>query len=310
MSNNEEPRGVVYDVGYRPYEGEYKGRLSALSSLAWDDFKYALGVKRSWKYKVGIFLLAFFQISISLFFFFADYVFGLFPEITSGELAQLMEFFTISSFYEASVLVFLILGALAAPSLMCNDRKFNVYPLYMARPIFQYDYLLAKASSIFGLMAVFVVIPGLLLFLGRVALAEAPIDYLAANLNTLVALFFSGVVICLFYTAYSMGISSMTTTRGYAIGIIIGLAFLAGFLAQIFYVQTQQTLVLLIDFQDSIFRVSEFIFNGDLRTIEFGEGSDAVRVPPLSIGTYLSESLAVVGLSIFIIWNSFMRETS
>lgn len=320
MSNSEQqPRGVIYDVGYRPYEGAYRGRIAAMASMAWDDFKRGLGVKRTWKYKIWIYLLLLFEIGIGLFFLLTGQFVEQVVEATGvpeALVGEVFEIFRFSQFYDMSTSIIWFLCALVAPFLLCNDRKFNVYQLYLSRPIHSYDYLIAKAAAIFGILAMIVIVPGVLIFAGNLILAEDPMAYFGDNNAILLAMLGSGAVICFFYTSYSMAISSLTTSRSYAIGFILGLVILAGVLQGTLIFVVQDQWVQLFQFTDSVLRVNEFIFHGSIPYIDPSVAQQGPSIAqgvieagrPMDAWIYFVEVGAVILISWAIVLFSYRRE--
>ena len=300
---SETPKGFIYDVGYRPYEGQHLGRTQALLSLVWDDLKRGLGIKKSWKYKFVIFFLLIIELGI----FFTHLLMSQVTEVIgSGSDVPQALLNPYSGFYETWAFILLFLSALVAPNLLCDDRRYRVYPLYLARPIHAYDYLLAKGGAIFGTLALVTIGPALLLFLGKTFLASDALDYLSQHSGDLVSLLVSGVLIALFYTSFSMGISSLTTSRLYAAGAIIGIVKLSGFVAGLLTLVRQDSWVMLGSIGDLVLRVKDSLF-GTLSPIDI-ELEQTIHLEPLSAWVYLSATLAVIALSWLIVWLSYRRE--
>ncbi len=294
----EKSRGVIYDVGYRPYEGPYLGRLHALASLIWDDLKRGLGVKKGWKYRAIIILLLVIELGVFFFFLVVSQLGELFGE---GIPQFLLNPYT--AFYETSTFVLLFLSALVAPNLLCDDRRYRVYPLYLARPIYTYDYLLAKAGAIFGILTLVTVGPALLLFLGKTLLAPNALDYLGEHQREFWALLAAGLLINLFYASFAMGISSLTTSRGYAAGAIIGVIFFSDLVADLLAVRNSWAQLLSLNALP--LRVKDWFFFGKLLSIETGQG---FSLEPLSPWIYLFATLMVMALSWMVVWLSYRRE--
>lgn len=298
----EKSRGVIYDVGYRPYEGPYLGRSHALASLIWDDLKRGLGVKKGWKYKAIIILLLIIELGIFFFFLLVSQLGELF-----GEGAPEFMLNPYTAFYEVSAFPLLFLAALVVPNLLCDDRRHRVYPLYLARPIYTYDYLLAKAGAIFGILTLVTVGPALLLFLGKILLAPDALDYLGEQRGQFWALLAAGLLINLFYTSFAMGVSSLTTSRGYAAGAIIGIIYFSGLVADLLVVLTRDSRAMLIDIGNLALRVKDWFFLGKLSGIEIELGP-GMFVEPLSPWVYLFATFIVMALSWGLVWLSYRRE--
>jgi len=291
-------KGVIYDVGYRPYEGRYFGRAYALASLIFDDLKRALGVKRSWKYKALVLLLLIVELGIFLFYLLTSELVEVF---TADVPASLLNPY--SAFYETVAFVVFLLSALVAPQLLCDDRRYKVYPLYLARPIERYDYLFAKGASVFGVLLAALLGPAILLFLGKAFLAEDALGYLAAHRRDLWALLASGPIIALFYASFSMGISSLTSSRGYAAGATVGILILAGMVSTLLLFSVRKPWVMLLDLGDLALRVKDALF-GTLSPIALPE----MILEPLDPWIYGAALLGVIVLSWGVIILSYLRE--
>ncbi|OGF53018.1 MAG: hypothetical protein A2Z21_08645 [Candidatus Fraserbacteria bacterium RBG_16_55_9] len=295
-------RGVIYDVGYRPYEGQYLGRTRALLSLVWDDLKRGLGIKKSWKYKFVIISLLIIELGIFFFYLLTSQV----ADVIGSDAPQAL-LNPYSGFYESSAFILLFLSALIAPNLLCDDRRYRVYPLYLARPINDYDYLLAKGSAIFGILALVTIGPALLLFLGKTFLASDALEYLNQHSGDLGALLASGAFVALFYTSFSMGISSLTTSRLYAAGAIIGIIKFSAFVAVFIALVRQESWVMLGSIGDLVLRVKDWLFFGMLSPIDI-EVEQTIHLEPLSPWIYLVATLVIIALSWLTVWLSYRRE--
>jgi ABC-2 type transport system permease protein len=300
---SEKSAGMIYDVGYRPYDGRYLGRAYALATLIWEDLKRSLGIKKSWKYRLAVIALLIIELGIFLFYLLTSRVAEV---IGPGVPPMLLNPY--SGFYEASGWIFLFLSALVAPQLLCDDRRDRVYPLYLARPIHAYDYLLAKGGAIFATLALVTMGPALLLFLGKVLLASDALAYFTAHGRDLVALLVSGAILSLFYTSFSMGISSLTTSRLYAAGAIIGTIKLSGFVAVFIAFTQREPWALLGDLGGVGMRVKDWLFFGSLAPLEVEVEQTMIRLDPLSPWAYVATISVVMALSWAMIWLSYRRE--
>jgi ABC-2 type transport system permease protein len=264
MQNPENPKGVIFDAGYRHYEGRYLGRASAIASLFWDDFKRGLGVKRSLLYKIGIWLLIVPQLARVLFLIISSQ----FMEQVSNETGSLGALSNpLSAFLAGSSILLLLLTALVVPNLLCRDRKNNVLPLYMVHPITVYDYLISKGLAAFLILGLYLVGPALLLAIGKMFLAPNAIQYIADNQTSLGALLISGVLIVFFYASYAMGVSSLTTGIGIAAALIIGPVFLIGTVTTIVFLTTRDSTAMLFNFESAIYRIKDWIFFGQIPSV-------------------------------------------
>jgi ABC-2 type transport system permease protein len=153
--------GVVYDLGYRPHEGERLGRPGALRALYRDGLRRVLGLRRRARSKVlpwgllGIAVLpATFFIGMAVF--------------TSqiGDIGE-VDFFSHAQYFDLTGTIALLFIALAAGELLVPDRAHGVLQVYASRPLTTNDYLLGRAAALATVVFAFMYVPHLVLFLGR-----------------------------------------------------------------------------------------------------------------------------------------------
>ena len=130
------------------------------------------------------------------------------------------------SYFGGGFLMFMmiIIMVLAGAGLIADDLKSNSLQLYFSRPIRKRDYLLGKMSTLAFFLLLYTLVPGVLfillkfIFAGSFKLAaEYPWIPLAVVLDSL--------LITLFFTAYTLLISSLSRNRRYT-GILIVLVYL------------------------------------------------------------------------------------
>ncbi len=309
--------GVVYELDYRPYEGPYRGRAYALLALAWDDVKRALGVKKRWPYKlmVGLLLLG----ELGLFFFYL-LTSELVERVGPGPGAPATLLNPYSAFYEGAALISWLLSALIVPDLICNDRRYRAYPLYLARPIYPHDYVLAKGLAAVGTLTAFLLGPALLLFLGKALLAEDAWAYVTQHRRDLGALLGAGPALGLFYGSVALGIASLTGHRGYAAGAIVGVFLLSSLMGSLVLFATWERWALLLSVSEYAPRLKDALF-GTLEPLQlFREVEITVRdgepvtrelrrvvIEPYAPWVYALGTVGGAALGWAVAWLSFRR---
>ena len=310
---SEEPAGQIYDLGYRPYGGPYTARWAAIAGLMWEDLRRALGAGKSGKYKVLVLLVLLIELGVFLFFLLTSQVadaFGGGPGIPSWLLNPF------SGFYSSIGLVMLLLSALIVPDLVCNDRRYRVYPLYLARPIYVHEYRLMKGLAGIGGLTLFALGPALLLFVGKAFLAPDALQYTREHLRDLGALLAAGPLFGVFYGSLALGLSSLTPSRTYAAGAIIGLVFLLGLVSGMLLLLVGERWVLLLDVEDYVHQVKNALF-GLLEPIEVSVEvtleddvvrEEGVRLEPYSPWVYGLGTALVIAVSWAVAWLRFRKE--
>jgi len=213
------PGGSIYDLGYQGYEGPRLGRPAAIRALFWHTVRSCYGIGRGGRAKIAPFTLA-----------------GLaaLPAIVgvgiaaiaaqSGEVGNVLEgnspirYATYHGLVSTLVMLFC---AAQAPELLGRDQRFGVLPVYFSRALARFDYAVAKVLGLVVSLLAMVVLPYLVLFIGRVLVASDPIEGLANELPNLVPLLVQSLLTSSLLGTMAMAISAFTSRRAYAtVGII------------------------------------------------------------------------------------------
>ena len=309
------PQGVIYQQGYRHYQGRYLGRCHAISTLAWSDFKRALGIGRSWKYKLGFFALVGILLIIALIAFGTNMVT---ERISVGGQSQ--SFYPFANPYNgffdsANGIILWLLLALIIPDLLCNDRRYDTLRLYLARPISLVDYLAGKALAIVGVLSAVLLAPVLLLFLAKALGAAQPGAYLAAHLADLGALLVSGLLFAGYYALISGALASLTKSTGYAAAGIVGLLIAARLIGATVLAFTHRRLAALIDLsqlagqvKSALFGIKQPLFTVGIQIRGGSQPVTPLTMQPYPVWVYLLAALAVALLSALVIGWRYRRE--
>ena len=219
--------GAVYDRGYRPYDGPRGGRQAATLAVYRSTLRRAIGLRRSWRQKFLPFsLLAIVTIPAMV-----NVGIGF---ATRNSPLEHFEFFTFRDYVgvSASLLLFV---AVAAPDVICPDRRQRVLPLLFARPLTGYDYVAAKVGALFSLLFLFSFLPQVLLFVGQMLVSDAAFEYVKDNAAVLWQVPVAIVALALYYAVVSLAVSSLTTRRVVGGATILGLTLVSSVVAGILY---------------------------------------------------------------------------
>jgi len=213
--------GSIYDLGYRGYEGPRLGRRGAVVALLSHSLRTAYGLGRGARSKimpVGLVLLALLPSLLAL---------GIIALISQlGEAGEAMEaispiqYSTLFPF--VAVLVFLFCAS-QAPELFGRDQRTGVLPLYFSRTTSRLDYASARTLGLLGSLLILVLGPQLLLFVGRVLVADDVLGGLAKEAPELPAILATGLVIVAVVGTLSAAIAALTPRRAYATVAIIAI---------------------------------------------------------------------------------------
>jgi len=150
--------GVVFDLGYRPHEGERLGRGGAVRALYRDGVRKVFGIRRRARRKI----LPAFLISIAVLPALFFVAFG----VLTGELGGDI-FFNHPQYFDMTGSISLIFCALAASELIIPDRVNGTMAVYASRPLTAVDYVGARAASLAAVVFGFIWFPHLVLLIGR-----------------------------------------------------------------------------------------------------------------------------------------------
>jgi ABC-2 type transport system permease protein len=297
------PKGVIYDQGYRHYEGVYHGRGHALWTIIWADLQRTLGIKKSWKYKVGLAVLIGLTVITALFLAFLTFL------SSNLQLLQAELRVFLSAFYDLTNNWLLILSAMIASDLLCNDRRHRVLPLYLARPIQRYDYLLTKVASIVGFLLMTSLVPALSIILTRTFLSDNAIQFLSTHLFDLAATLLSSLLFALFFGLWAMAVSALTVSRGYAIGATIGTVMLSGLISMPLYFATHNDYLMLINFSGIPTGLKNALYGSTFKEwAELFGGRIEPSLPQLDPWVYALAYVAFLGACASVVYAVYRRE--
>jgi ABC-2 type transport system permease protein len=209
--------GMIYDRGYRGYDGPRAGRTSAVWALFVYSLRRSIGIGKRWTAKIlpiALYLIAFGPVLL---------VVGL--RVILGPLLENGPDY--GAIFGLLTLVVLIFGATSAPELLCDDRRQGVLPLYFSRVISRGDYLLAKLASLAVLLLSVTALPMLLMFAGNMLLASDVLGYARDNIDEPWRLLALSLLVSTFYASIGLAIAANVDRKGVAAAIFAGV-FLIG----------------------------------------------------------------------------------
>lgn len=201
--------GRIHEGGYRKYEGERLGPSAALTSVVRQTVQRVMGQRRPARAKALPYL------SVLIAYLPALVFVGLVALLPRGANESFIPaYHDYYSFISAAIVLFVVF---VAPEALCPDRRSRVLSLYLAAPLTRTTYLLAKAVAVASVLLLVTLGPPLVLLIGRVAQGDGP-DGPLAFLTVFARVTGAGLVLSLFYTGISIGISSLTDRRAFASG--------------------------------------------------------------------------------------------
>ncbi len=201
----------IFDQGYRSYDGPRLGVTAAARSVYKVSIQRALGLRRKFRYKIVPMITVGIAYVPAIIFVGLAALLGDFAE---GLVVEYAGYFAMLS------VVNLLFSAFVAPELMNSDRQNGMYGLYMASPLNQASYLLAKAAALMTVLVLVTSLPALLLLAGYLLTGLGPSGL--SILTTVGKILLSGLVVSLYFSLVGMAISSTTKRQSFAsAGIVL-----------------------------------------------------------------------------------------
>ncbi len=202
----------VFDLGYQRYTGPREGRNRARLALFENGVRTVLGIGRGGRAKilpVGLFLAVMTPAVVFVI------ILAFIGEAGADFIPGPADYYSIVS------VILIIFGAIMAPELLCPDRRDNVLPLYLVRPLTSTDYLIARFLAFFAIVLVLVYAGQIVLQAGLILTASDQVEYIRDNWQDVPRILFMGVLIATFISVGPLAVAAFTTRRAYAAAFII-----------------------------------------------------------------------------------------
>ncbi|MXY59057.1 MAG: hypothetical protein F4Y96_00770 [Chloroflexi bacterium] len=206
----------VFDLGYQRYTGPREGRNRARLALFENGVRTVLGIGRGGRAKilpVGLFLAVITPAVVFV------TILAFLDPIAGDDATQFIP--GPADYYSIVSVILIIFGAIMAPELLCPDRRDNVLPLYLVRPLTSTDYLIARFLAFFSIVLVLVYAGQIVLQAGLILTAGDQVDYIRDNWQDVPRILFMGALIATFISVGPLAVAAFTTRRAYAAAFII-----------------------------------------------------------------------------------------
>jgi ABC-2 type transport system permease protein len=218
----ETQQGVIYDRGYRRYDGPRLGRLQIVRALCWHSFRSSFGIGRGPKAKI-VPIIVFVALCLPAVVNAVAVARGGSPVVDYGTYT-----------FPLRVIVLTIFVAVQAPELLSRDIRSRVLPLYFSRPMHRGDYPLAKLAAFTLACLALIDLPLILLYLGNIVSAKGG-SGVWLQTRELAGGLAVGLMWAVLVAAISLALASLSGRRAYATGIVAIFFFLTFTLAQLVY---------------------------------------------------------------------------
>ena len=208
----------VFDLGYQQYTGPREGRNRARWALFVNGLRTLLGIGRGGKSKILPVLLFVAAITPAVVFVIVlSFIGDLAVALEEGDFVP-----GPADYYGIVSVVLVLFGAIMAPELLGPDRRDNVLPLYLVRPMTTLDYLAMRLLAFAAIALVLVYSGQIVLMAGLAFTASEPLDYLRDNWADIPRILLMGALISLFISVVTLAVSAYVIRRAIAAAVIIG----------------------------------------------------------------------------------------
>ena len=219
-------RGVVYDLGYVPYEGERRARRGAIATTYRDGLNRVFGIRRRARKKIMPWMLVVLAILPAVVFVGFAFLLSTFAPDAESPFGSHADYFSLSG------TIVLLFVALAGPELLIPDRREGVLSVYSSRPLRPDDYVGARAASLVTVVAAFMLIPQTLMYIGFAALStDGFFQALVSNADEIPKILGATVVYALAYAPLALLIATFAARKAAATGIFLGVIIVGAGLA-------------------------------------------------------------------------------
>ncbi|HVR33163.1 MAG TPA: hypothetical protein VMS74_10715 [Acidimicrobiia bacterium] len=252
---------VIYDRGYKSYEGQLLGRGAIRRAIVKDGVRRILGIRRKARRKILPWGLISVGLLMAAVFVGQLFFFGSLAGAVAEGLPSYAELFDV---YSAISILFL---AITIPELLGPDRAQGVMSVYFSRPMSVADYLGGKAMA-YGLMAASIyLVPQTVFHLGAAALSEGGfLNYLASNLDVIWKVAASALGFMLVHGGVLAVVAAYVARTSFAaatfLGILLGGGNLAGVISEAPFAGARYAALLAFD--DHARYVRDWLFDRDL----------------------------------------------
>lgn len=209
--------GVIFDRGYRTYDGPRRGPAGARRAVYKEGLKRIFGLGRKARAKIFPWSMVGIALITAIVIVGAHFAIG----SLAGALAEGLPSY--GDLFDAYSWISLIFIAYAAPQLLIPDRVNGVLSVYFSRPLTVNGYLGAKALAFVTVVGALYLVPQLVLHLGLGLIAEDGfLAYMGENLDILWKVPVTAVGFIAMHGALAFFFSSIIKRPGMASAALLG----------------------------------------------------------------------------------------
>ena len=297
-SDKAEPRGVIRDRGYKPYDGkrdERGGRASLIASRM-----FRMSARQPWVI-VFLILAIFPSLTYAVAMWIGTKLYLMqttFLQQSGQALPPNMELVANPDHYVLNViaqpygtmLVAFFIALFAGGGAVADDARAGTFQFYFARPVTREQYLVGKLVPPVALVALVAIVPSVLIAILRVALTRDASEALR-EIQLVPEAMALGIVEALAFGVPIVALSSLSRARGYAQGAFAAVFFLPWILGSIFVSVTRSPWPALLSVPAHLQNLGRFLFQ---LPIEEGDRPLPVWVSAVMIALLVSGSIALL----------------
>lgn len=244
---------VIYDRGYRTYEGERTGPSGARRAVYKDGIRRILGLGRKARDKVYPWLMIAIALAMAAIVIGIHWLIGDLAESLSEGVPSYGELFDLYSW------IGLLFIAFAGPWLLIPDRTRGVLSVYFSRPLTVDGYLVSKVGAFATVVGAIYLVPQIVLHIGLGLISDDGfLTYMGDNLDVLWKVPVTTLAFVGMHGALALLLSAVIARPGIAsaafLGVLIPGRFIAAQISEASFAGARWTSLLAFDHLPRIVR--------------------------------------------------------
>lgn len=253
---------TIREKGYAHWDGEFKDTRFRWGPIS----RYAIKLSFRRKFFKFLFFSTLVPALFTLTMIYVSERLGDFAFLTNDTDA--LSFFEVNPvffmryFSEWLLFMIVLLLVFCGAGLIADDLKYNSLQLYFSRPLTKKDYVLGKASVIVFFLSLITVVPGLVFVVMKLLFAGS-FQFLRQFPWLPFSVVAYSAFIILFFTFYTLLLSSLNKNRRYVAVLIFGLYIFTDILFGIFHGIFRNPYFALLSIKNNLKQVGAVLFGQD-----------------------------------------------
>ncbi|MFW9924426.1 MAG: ABC transporter permease [Candidatus Thorarchaeota archaeon] len=288
----------VFDRSYRKYEGELKGRLFRIWSIAISSFRVQYSGKKAIILSIlcNLTTLSFTLMLVFFAIFTPSSITNIFFRQFFGSLDLALFIIIMFTFNPGSIFMPLVFISALNSGAISNDRKHNSLALYMSKPIGRMEYCVGKGISVFLVSSFVTYIPWLIFMVAFTLLSGLTGNSFIQSIWVYFAALAAAIVVNLFIGSIVLFFSSMSEQAILAGILTILILFLPSVVTSAFSYVIQADWLGYFSTSSLISSAIYYIFGQPSAESIFGEGGISIvgNIFGLNLNGYVSITIMLI----------------